>query len=339
MPQKTIDSWIFNVDFRKYFYLKWTASQFRPDFEATWLDRKPANVNVCHSIKLKGLNHEIVLCGELTNKYEYTLATETEYDSVPIIKSHLQKCVRQMQTNKAVKTALHFIRMDLNGFLRRLPIIMVEDTRLIAAFTTVVWLMCADSCGYVLSHNHIQWLIGVVHTISENPLYEADLCAEVGAAMASNTKPFSIVENLKEINDKNDIIQSLVYTLQLRKGYGGLKADQFLLDIITRKWLNASKERYDTLFRLVRPIRVDNSSAPLTKKEFLLSAIDFHTHPNMVAWICDKHDEYEPDQIKSAIWNQSSSHNSRFQNSDTNIDVWDVIKKDVRGIQYYLLMR
>ena len=55
--------------------------------------------------------------------------------------SHLQKCVRRMETKKAVQTAKHLIDLDIHSFLRRLPIIMVEDVCYMDSFIVLIWMI------------------------------------------------------------------------------------------------------------------------------------------------------------------------------------------------------
>lgn len=47
--------------------------------------------------------------------------------AVPLLKSHLQKCIRRSRENLAVRTARHLLLTDPEALLRRLPVIMVED--------------------------------------------------------------------------------------------------------------------------------------------------------------------------------------------------------------------
>ena len=69
---------------------------------------------------------------------------ENQFKSkVAILKSHLQKCIRKSNPELAVRTALEFMDLDLISFLRRLPIIMIEDCILMLDIAPIVWfLMC-----------------------------------------------------------------------------------------------------------------------------------------------------------------------------------------------------
>ena len=66
----------------------------------------------------------------------------------PVLKSMLQKSVRRREPEKAARLAVRMMSSSLTDFLRRLPIICVEDVGLHPEFSCVVWLMVAVSRGY-----------------------------------------------------------------------------------------------------------------------------------------------------------------------------------------------
>ena len=53
---------------------------------------------------------------------------------IPLLKSNLQKAVRRGNHSIAVSTALAMIQKDVTQFLRRLPVIYIEDVCLIDSF-------------------------------------------------------------------------------------------------------------------------------------------------------------------------------------------------------------
>ena len=71
-----------------------------------------------------------------------------------------------MDDIKAVQTSKHLIDLDCNSFLRRLPIIMLEDVTLHSSFPIIIWLMIASSKKYQLKLEMIKWLLGVVYYLS-----------------------------------------------------------------------------------------------------------------------------------------------------------------------------
>lgn len=64
---------------------------------------------------------------------------------VPVLKSVLQKSVRRRRPLPAVRVAMELADKSLDDLLRRLPIIMLEDSMLHPDLPLLVWLMVASS--------------------------------------------------------------------------------------------------------------------------------------------------------------------------------------------------
>ena len=97
------------------------------------------------------------------------IPNDSKWKSTKFLKSHLQKCIRRMKPDLSVQTACELIRLNLNDFLRRLPIIILEDVDLLSVLPTTIWLMVAYSKGYRLRNNDISWLLGVVKSLAICP--------------------------------------------------------------------------------------------------------------------------------------------------------------------------
>ena len=55
---------------------------------------------------------------------------------------------------------------DMGQFLRRLPIIIVEDVCLISQFSIIVWLMAAFP-NFKIYNNHKRWLLGFIVKLTQ----------------------------------------------------------------------------------------------------------------------------------------------------------------------------
>lgn len=83
-----------------------------------------------------------------------------------LVKSMLQKSVRRRRFGSACRLAIELARMSTSELLRRLPIICVEDSLLHPAVPVIVWLMMAESKGYIPP----PWLVDIcVHTVHRTP--------------------------------------------------------------------------------------------------------------------------------------------------------------------------
>jgi len=61
------------------------------------------------------------------------------------LKSCLQKCIRRRQPLPAVRVAMELFDKSYADLIRRLPIIVLEDSFLHPDFGLLVWLMVAES--------------------------------------------------------------------------------------------------------------------------------------------------------------------------------------------------
>jgi hypothetical protein len=67
---------------------------------------------------------------------------------ISLLKSMIQKGFRRCMTEKAARLALELALRSSDEFLRRMPIIMLEDGMLHGGFPVAVWLMIAQTKGY-----------------------------------------------------------------------------------------------------------------------------------------------------------------------------------------------
>ena len=111
--------------------------------------------------KYQTMDDTIYICGNSINKDDL-IDKETYYSNLGYLKSHLQKCIRQSNTQKSLQTAKHFMQMNLNQFLRRLFIIILEDVYIIDEIQKLVWYTAAVSKGYRLNKQDLQWVYGSV---------------------------------------------------------------------------------------------------------------------------------------------------------------------------------
>ena len=117
-----------------------------------------------------------------------------------------------MNILKSIQTAKHFIDLDIQSFLRRLPIIMLEDVCIHNSFPIIIWLMISISKGFQMKNEIIQWLLGIIYYLSQE-----------------NKKQSYLNHTIKELNfiENDDII---FQTLHFRKKYGGMKGDMNMIE-------------------------------------------------------------------------------------------------------------
>ena len=215
-----------------------------------------------------------------------------------------------MDSIKSVQTAKHFIDLDSNSFLRRLPIIMLEDVTIHESFPILIWLMIAYSKKFKLKNEIVKWILGVVYYLSTYP-----------------NKTFYEKEK-KEMNINNDDI--ILNTMRFRKAYGGMNGDMEMIEYYTQKIFENKIKIDSTKINIVK--HVDD----LSKKDWLYQANDFHCNKYILKKIHNLYQSFSEEYIKELIWIFSSSKNKREKNiviDKIKENDWNKIKLVVIKIQ------
>ncbi len=296
-----------------FFYLEWIDK--RPTI-CHLLNEKPKSYNFSSQFKVKGFD-EINICGNISNKFiEYYPDPKKLYKKDQYLQSHLQKCVRKKDSYRSIKTAKHLLDLDLIKFLRRLPIIMLEDVCIHESIIVIIWLMVAVNKGFRIRCEMIKWLLGVVNYLS-NEDYK-----QYYSKLESNIIP-------PESHDFKDIL----YSLKIRKSYGGMKGDMNMIEYYIHNIINGDIIPKKDKIQLIKI-----NMLPLEHKEWIYQANDFHYNkfiiPKIRGYIKNKK-KYTEDYIKELIWLFSSSINNRVVvviDKKKEKD-WLEIKKFVKYIQ------
>lgn len=277
------------------FFLDWETKK------AEWrtIHTLPAKRDIKFStvIQWKDCKNEIRICSNYHQPASIVLSEHFEdpYTNESYLKSHLQKCVRRSNSYKALKTAKHFIDMNLEGFLRRLAIIAVEDALPLEGYSILVWLIAATSKGYLISDSQICWCYGYLYSLCQCPYYE--IPGKLDKLEFTRLK----VHKLSEPGS------DLVHSLYLRKAYGGMKNDKLMMTAATKLWFHRylTESVYCDLLKR-DTFYITPPDEPLRLDEWYLAGIDFHCAPYMVPNLAEKY-ELDDDLIREAIWYFSSS--------------------------------
>tara|TARA_B100000686_G_C16652021_1_gene896110 strand:+ start:236 stop:1144 length:909 start_codon:yes stop_codon:yes gene_type:complete len=295
-----------------FFYLEWTDK--RPT-KVELLKKRPENINYESSFRIK--KEKYVLCGNINQSFiQYYPPPKLEYTKNQYLLSHLQKSVRRMDDIKAVQTAKHLIDLDFISFLRRLPIIMLEDVTLHESISVIVWLMIASSKKYPIKIEMMKWLLGVVYYLSNE---------QQKVTYSKEKKEYEWDES---VTPKK--VHLLLSTLRFRKAYGGMKGDMEMIEYYIGLVLKNEISIQNTKIPLVKPF-MEN----LSKRDWIYEANDFHCNRYIIDSIQTYHPRYTKDYLKLLVWNFSSSLNKR-QHVEPNmkqLEDWKEIEKTVKRVQ------
>lgn len=294
-------------------------------FYLEWIDKRPTKIELVKD-RPKDITYECVfnikrnkyiLCGNINASFvQYSPPAKLTYKKDQYLLSHLQKSIRRMDDIKAVQTSKHLIDLDCNSFLRRLPIIMLEDVALHESFPILVWLMIASSKKYKLKIEMMKWLLGVVYYLSNEPYKET---------YSKEENEYNWEESFTSPN-----IHLLLSTLRFRKAYGGMKGDMDMIEYYVGLVLKNEIFIRKTKIPLVKPFMKG-----LTKKDWIYEANDFHCNRYIIDRIQQYHPRYTKEYLRLLIWNFSSSLNKRevIEKNEKQEEDWEIISKTVRKVQ------
>ena len=293
--------------------------------KVTFLLERP---NKCHNIgTIKWTEYDtklIICCTKKVMKYansdnikftELTNIAKTNFNisQIPILKSNLQKCIRRSKVEEAKSSALTILCLKSSELLRRLPIIILEDVMLNNDFLFLVWLMCAESKGFPINDGYMNKIINSVELLAS--FSKRDLCYKLDKLD---------IRKFKKLNNLNDNYKDVLWGIQLRKSYGGMKGDMKMLNYFTKLWY----DRFSNGFTFSENEIKSNNIRLLRYNDIQLEAVDFHCS-NITTFIKNKYNKYEIDDIKKAIWFYRSSYNKKTINEGS-----EDINEDYKEIWY-----
>jgi hypothetical protein len=234
------------------------------------------------------------------------------------------------------------MKLDLNELLRRLPIIMLEDTTLHESITTIIWLMIANGVkGFKMKNYIYEWILGFVYVLSEIPLkdskndYEENIDDNISKKKEEILFSYHQLENNKNYSSN---YVSILYSLHIRIAYGGTSGDMKMINNYAKIWYNRFKNEFENLVFIrnnVRPISLLVRTMNL--EDWDISAIDYHCHPKFLDFISKKYPEIKESELRKLVWKNSSSINARSPKKIYNPEIWNEIKEFVLKTQKYLL--
>ena len=211
--------------------------------------------------------------------------------SIPLLKSNLQKAIRRCENDIAIQSALAIIQEKPMEFLRRLPIIYIEDVCLLDSYPIVVWLMMADK-DYTLTTTDVDILLNIVNSLCHYKDYFDD-------REKINKKTLFSHESLQDYENCHELL-----ALYYRSEYGGMKGDMQMLKNAISYYIDYPSKTRKTLYGWIDYAKID------TNLEILVEAIDFHPYPQMLP-ILSRMTQLEKDLIKEFIWYAESGYNIR----------------------------
>jgi len=168
--------------------------------------------------------------------------------SVPVLKSILQKSMRRRKPLPSVRVAMELADRALGELLRRLPVIVLEDSTLHPSLPFLVWLMIAHSKGFHVPDQLILRLLGIVYEVAACQWSDA-LPDGVNSETSSAPTLSSIFDDDEpEIptgfagSDGDTSGRLVIWSILARADYGGMKGDICMLHQYASLWRRRFRE-------------------------------------------------------------------------------------------------
>jgi hypothetical protein len=311
------------------------------------------NYNWTAKIEMREYNKHLIVKGHQSsdNIYSYTQENIIDKSLLSLCKSNLQKAIRRKETDKAIRTALAMFDYDQNELLRRLPIIMVEDTFIHPpSFIKLIWWMCVVSKGYKMAISEVEEMLGIIVLMCEG--VHSDKYDQFNSKCKAS-KEFNIFKL-----DENNPKFTFIWALEIRSLYGGMWIDKQMLKYHQELWHERKINDVDDNTYIV-DIANSKDLLQFSKDDILIEAIDYHPFP----WISRKmYEKYSKDVFKKfpkykadynnkrnifnlTIWMCRSRINKRVQidesiyieTSQELQDIYSLFSKELDGLCRWLL--
>ena len=267
-----------------------TFTRGAPPGTPRWYDTIQLEVSICGSDQV----HLLDFRGGAGDGAPWDYKPAYTYFS-PQLKSNFQKSMRRQLVEPCLATAKQLLAQEPNDFLRRLAVVLLEDSLLQPAlYCEVIWLMCAAGKKYRLNAADVQVIIDAIVTGLES-MKRYDLGAEpVG--------PTSDADLWRRTQEERDSYLSI----RIRSLAGGMKCDAAFLRRLAFRALDSQLE----VEREISTVNIEEIPTFDPSEHMLPWAIDFHCNSYVlgeVATACNCSKE----EAKQTIWWHWSSFNER----------------------------
>lgn len=318
---------------KNVFYVDWTDSQ--PIGQ--WLSEKPEKHNFHTLVKWKETGLTVILaCYDNPENPKYQIQLDNQdTKNEALLKSNLQKCVRRKMIKSAIATGYELIKQDLVAFLRRLPIIMLEDVMLHESISALIWLSAAISKDYQLNNKQIEWSLGIIKNLCEQNQYD-----DIRHHPEYQNNEFNTPEIFNQINQSDINLKSknILMSMLFRVSYGGMKGDMNMIHQGILIWLDRFKKNHIMPNDSIKYYGLDKLSK-FDNSYIITASADFHCFPHILNIIKKKYPNYSLEEIKKCMWECSSKINLREPHiiEDKWSHMWSVICHYVITIQDNLI--
>jgi hypothetical protein len=205
----------------------------------------------------------------------------SRYYNLQLLQSNLQKAVRRRNFDAAVRTSQQMITQDVSKFLRRFPIIVLEDAVLHPKFSALVFWMMAATKGYRFTRAELEVMLGVVLEIAHSQHQDH---------LAKLAPPYLDLLSLCRTSPTTVLpaqARAQLLAIGIRASYGGMPGDIAMMMDLAQRWTSRFEmglELWTAKLAQVYPHPVGQPEYALfgefSEAHYLLAAVDFHVYRN-----------------------------------------------------------
>ncbi|KAJ6254457.1 hypothetical protein M0813_12417 [Anaeramoeba flamelloides] len=218
---------------------------------------------------------------------ENMFPTVSEFYNINILKSSIQKCVRRMRAESVVRLSLQMMIQDFDAYIRRLPVILVEDSVLDhCGYSFIIWMMVASCNGWKPTRAQIIRVLEIVYlaTLSryhDHPAFnwnqkfinklitkhltkdeevieeekdqekEKQKQKQKETETETETETYKIIQECTRKPKLNWKQQALLGTFLIRAAYGGREGDQYMFMGAVVTWHHRFQNSPESWYRFL----------------------------------------------------------------------------------------
>lgn len=284
------------------------------------------------SIRLRDTGRTSLLLVTNNQQKSMTLSNPRIMYNGSVLKSALQKAIRRKLTETAMRIACQYMLQDMENFLRRLAVIVLEDVVLHPDYAVLIWFMAAHSKGFQLTRQILLVVLKMVFSLAVFPF--RDVVLKVDYTIEVNVS--------KALNLKDMLSHSNVAAIMVRVAFGGMPGDKMFMVTHAHTWHERLKQEEkqteflqqpwhnmlqlyrkvcyamssDEEMKWIEPCATNDGSANivsepwLRKEDMLDEAVDFHCVPQCLPLIASR-TKLSSESIRKAMWFHRSGINRK----------------------------
>jgi hypothetical protein len=258
--------------------------------------------------------------------------------SVPVLKSILQKSIRRRKPLPSVRVSMELADKSLEDLLRRLPIIILEDSTLHPDLPLLVWLMMAVSKDYQIPLILMKRVFRIVFEMASCPWQDFLNEGGVSESSQNDADPLSIATFHNHIeNDGHyqlDTNSILIWSMLIRSSYGGMAGDILML----RDYANAWHNRF-TVTRILPDSIVKRLSGGNTDNQNVLqnygSSLQLMEWSQIPKFIHQKASKNSLSRIDSILGRQQQHHHHQPSSRCCGLEFLSHPDMTVEGVDFH----